>query len=77
MLEASSVTDAIEQAPGNDVDTGASGAERRSLRPKAHPTIGSSTRSTFDEVAALRVEGMSISAIARAKGIPGTRWTAG
>ena len=62
--------DSTEPGPGNAVDTGAASAERRSLRRKAHPTtVSKHRRATFDGVIALRVEGVSISAISRIEGI--------
>ena len=64
--EALFTTGSTERGPGNAVDTGAASAERRSPRRKACPTTGlQHRRATFDEVIALRVEGVSISSISR------------
>ena len=68
--EALFTTDSTERGPGNAVDTDAASAERRSLQRKARPTtVSKHRRATFDVVIALRVEGVSISAISRIKGI--------
>ena len=62
--------DSTEPGPGNAVDTGAASAERRSLRRKGTPYYRlQNRRATFDGVIALRVEGVSISAISRIEGI--------
>ena len=59
-----------ERCLGNVAATGVSGAERHSLRPGASPYYRlQHRRATFDAVVALRVEGVSISAIARVEGI--------
>ena len=63
-------TDSTERGPGNAVDTGAASAERRSPRRKARPYYRlQHRRATFDGVIALRVEGVSISAISRTEGL--------
>ena len=64
----SSATDSTEPQPGNGVDTDASEADRRSRRRKAPPTtVSRASPTTFDTVVTLRVEGVSLSAIARAE----------
>ncbi len=74
----SSATVSTQRVPGNGVDTGASGAERRSLRPRARPTTVCSieellsTRSSLSE--------SRVSAFPRlpgSRGLPGTPPPAG
>ena len=66
----SSTTGSTERDPGNAVATAASRVARRSPRPRARRTTGSSiAEHRFDAVVALRVEGVSLSAVARVEGI--------
>ena len=71
--DALSATDSTEPRPENGVATDASGATRRSRRQKAPPiTVSSTAERHSHTVVTLRVEGVSLSAIARMYGWPGT-----
>jgi hypothetical protein len=67
--EASSVMVSTQRRAGSVADTDTGFAGRHSLQTPLPCTIDSTGRAIFDEVAALSVEGMNKSAIARVKGI--------
>ena len=69
MLRTQSDTDSTQPKPASVAAIAALRAGRPSARPRTQPTTACSRKSTFDEVAALSVESVSKSAIARVKRI--------